>query len=714
MFGLGEARRKSGRRAFNVAPREIPGFSKWIASEMYTESRLVELTLDKLALVMEESERELNERLDLIVDTVMEEVTEDEQSQVENDADSVVSGDDKEVSLNDTVGINDVGLTTLLLKSPSKAKRSSSPQREIQEMRLELINATTNLLISSPKAHKLNTVDTVTDTVADTDGEIDIDDRLKKSANDSFEAISRQIRKSFVNKTRPKSSESPTFSHTVTGETESTDPNLGEAPAPEGSIIGSKEATSPEKEVAEISRLIENAESGLDNQSDVSDFENDLSIDIGPLEKIDIQVRKSEGPASGADITRSPIKFYEIPTREPIVVDSIQKSARKSGASVATRMNSLPNALNPSTMTPSNANQTSKRMQQHITTPAEEESVFIDKSSTKIDRHNYQLHLPPGRFASSAQETSPDEPTIRINRKVRRPQEAKPTTPVQRRGNLTATKSLPHMNIPLVESSPQLRQTPVSSKHLVERLMKPTQSSLKRQRESPTKSDLVNSSTLSRKERENVDSPTTVLVPLKDHSTIEPISIVRSQSLGSGLSPQKSKRSIPLTMKPLKSTDGIRKSSGTSTKLTPPRKLLIHSMNKVGVEMPGTSSNKRRTERVVSLKKPSIPTAISGGPPAGTKTTIVTPDDLPEIESGAEDEEAVCLSDWGARDRLRSQLRAQSKTNPVDVFGTLESVNCETIFGQRYSTRMNIQWREGDALSARELASYERVMGWRV
>lgn len=731
MFGLGAARRKSGKNSFRVNPREIPGFSKWIAHEIYTESKLVELTLDKLALVMEESERELSERMDMIMDAVLSGGTEEEVGSQDSDVE-IVDEDKDEIRIQNespdaTVNINDTGISTLLLKSPSKDKRVSSPLRRIQERKLELVTATTSLLINNnTNSESIKQSTTSIDTIPD------------KLANDSFEAISRQIRKSFVIKTKSnsKNSESPTnFSNTATGETESTDPNIAEPLIPnERLLIVSKGTSSPEKEVEEISRLIENRDNVVDDKSDLSAFEEDLSIDIGPLEKIDIQTRKSELLSilpNNNDITKSPIKFHEIPTREPIVLDSNRKSIRKSVVSVATRMNSQSNVKQLSTNVTTNMFETPKPVtaKKKIPSDIEEDSVFIDKSNTKIDRNNYQLHLPPGRFVSSGQDTSQDEPTIKINRKIRKPtvniNTLENKTPVQTREKLTFTKSLPHMNIPLVESSPQVRQSPINSKDFIDRLMKPTQSSMKRQRESPLK--LMHGSTPSKKVHtghlnENEDSPTTVLVPLKgdDSPNIRPkatgTAFMRSQSLGSGLSPKKPKRSVPLTMKPLKSNEGLRKSSGTSTiQVSPPRKMLIHSMNKVGIGLVGAFPKKQRSEKVVTLKKPTV-SVIAAEPSItiGTKTVITKPEQLPDIDSGAEDEEAVCLADWGGRELLRGQLRAQSKTNPVEVFGGLETVDCDAIFGQRYSLGMNIRWREGDLLSARELASYERVMGWRV
>lgn len=721
MFGLGAARRKSGKNIFRVTPSQIPGFSKWIAHEIYTESRLVELTLDKLALVMEENESELMDRLDLIMDAVVNESSDEEEldrNEINDNGDNIDISDDELPDA--TVKISDMKINTLILKSPVRDKRASSPLRNIQERKLELVNATTSLLTSNANDERSNLRANTIDTVPD------------KSVNDSFEAISRQIRKSFVSKTQSnmKNSESPTnFSNTVTGETESTDPNLGEALIATHTLLGPKDSTSPEKEVEEISRLIENRDIDVDDKSDLSAFDDDLSIDIGPLEKIDIQTRKSELlsilPAT-TDVTKSPIKFHEIPTREPIVLDTNRKSIRKSVASVATRMNSQSSIKQPSTVattntgitgTGTNVYETPKpvTLMSKITKDIEEDSVFIDKSNTRMDINNYQLHLPPGRFISSGQDTSQDEPTIKINRKPRKPtaSDTKPLeqkTPVQTWGKLTSTKSLPHMNIPLVESSPQLRLSPINGKDLFDRLAKPTQSSLKRRRDSPLKA--VHGFTPSKRAplHEREDSPTTVLVPLKSGgSPPKSSSIIRSHSLGSELSIHQPKQNIPLTMKPLKSNEGLRKSNGTSTiQMSPPRKLLIHSMNKVGAGVTGPMTKKHRSEKVVTLKKPATVA------PAITKMAITKPEELPDIDSGAEDEEAVCLAAWGARDVLRGQLRTQSKMNPVEVFGGLQGVDCDAIFGQRYSSGMNIHWRDGDALSARELASYERVMGWRV
>lgn len=71
------------------------------------------------------------------------------------------------------------------------------------------------------------------------------------------------------------------------------------------------------------------------------------------------------------------------------------------------------------------------------------------------------------------------------------------------------------------------------------------------------------------------------------------------------------------------------------------------------------------------------------------------------------------VAQWASASNLKTQLTKQSKINPTRIFGQVSKVDCNEIFGKRYYGSLNVKWQGDDGLSVREMDAYDRRMGWK-
>ncbi|KAG7885559.1 hypothetical protein KL938_000591 [Ogataea parapolymorpha] len=750
MWGVKAAARLKKQREStvgNVDTATIPGFSKWFAQEVNVETKLIKSSVDQLGLAMMEHSEWINE--------VMHEVTScsdlSDLSLLEEDQERQ---QDKDQSV------------MVLLKSPAKLRRVSSPMRDLYSQGVELIQEQTNIVTQhsskdidneEPSMHDSPEpqVSPVLEAESSKQDHSQLQDKLptlspeackqpvsespKRAVSDneessdlSFDAISKNIRKSFARKTLMHEESSPKeeFTRPIAHETATTTPT--------DSVP--KQREKPAQSPADASVLLDEGDIML------SDIDNDISFQIGKLEKIELaQIRiplktdaqTSKLPSVNNSTTpnagRSPIKFAELPSREPLMI----KQGKKKSISKATNQ-------------PKRTTKQIRGPTQHVLRDEnrDELSPFKDYGSfnSSIIKQPYNLRLPPISDLSPSN-TGSSEPTININRGL-----AYKSSPLQNE----LFKS-PHKT-PSKQHNGSPKKSPNKHAHsnLLSRLMAPTEASTKRSKLSPSKENIHLTKTPARLGIDDSRHKSQLLksIKLEKHNEV-------TKATGS---PSKSKSLIPtskITKPPAERLTNldkkIQKSKLSQLELKLPNELnrsklplteqmLQPSSNKsqYGVGSPDAKSlidlhkkleKRKKSEHLlqakrqradIKLRKISVNhSKLNRLPEPATKPTsevvtsksskpvIIDVNELPEINSDNEDDEASKqLAPWGTNANIKQLLRRQAKTNPSSVFGQIQKINCTEIFERSYYGSLNIKWNDSDVLGQKETEEYDRKMGY--
>ena len=146
MLGLTLNRhRQRPRGEDTVQPRDVPGFSKWVAAEVYVHDKLAESTMEKLSITM-------GNNIDWI-------------NNVMNEIDDIDNGSED--------------MSFMLLKSPNR----KSPMKKDNTRELEIMKTTTSMILDEPPRNIIEELHIPTENI-----------------EDSFDLISKDIRKSYAAK----------------------------------------------------------------------------------------------------------------------------------------------------------------------------------------------------------------------------------------------------------------------------------------------------------------------------------------------------------------------------------------------------------------------------------------------------------------------------------------------------------------------------------
>ncbi|KAG7830530.1 hypothetical protein KL942_001244 [Ogataea angusta] len=751
MWGVKAAARLKKQREStvgNVDTATIPGFSKWFAQEVNVETKLIKSSVDQLGLAMMEHSEWINEVMHEVVscsDVSDLSLLEDDQGKEQ----------DKDQSM------------MVLLRSPAKLRRESSPVRDLYSQGVEMIQEQTNIVTQhsskdnddkepsvhnspqpevspvleaesskqdhlqlpvdkspsqSPEARKLSVSESPKRLLSDNEESSDL----------SFDAISKNIRKSFARKTLMHEESSPKeeFTRPIAHETATTTPT--------DSVP--KQREQPHQRPADASVLLDEGDIML------SDIDNDISFQIGKLEKIELaQIRiplkadtqtsklPSVNNSTTPNASRSPIKFAELPSREPLMI----KQGKKKSISKFTNQ----------------PKRTAKQIRgptQHLLRDEnrDELSPFKDYGSfnSSITKQPYNLRLPPISDLSPSN-TGSSEPTIKINRGL-----AYKSSPLQNELARSPNRSPSKQH----NGSPKKSPSKYAHSDLLSRLMAPTEASTKRSKASPSKENMRLTKTPARLGIDDSRHKSQLLksIKLEKHNEV-------TKATGS---PSKSKSLIPtskITKAPSERLTNLDKKIQNTklsqlelklpnelnrSKLPLTEQMLQPSSNKsqYGVGSPDAKSlidlhkkleKRKKSEHLMQAKRqradiklrkisvnhsklnrlpePATKSATEVTSSRPSKPVIIDANELPEISSDNEDDEASKqLAPWGTNANIKQLLRRQAKTNPSRVFGQIQKINCTEIFERSYYGSLNIKWNDSDVLGQKETEEYDRKMGY--
>ncbi|KAG7755819.1 hypothetical protein KL911_001876 [Ogataea haglerorum] len=750
MWGVKAAARLKKQREStvgNIDTAAIPGFSKWFAQEVNVETKLIKSSVDQLGLAMMEHSEWIN--------GVMHEVLScsdvSELSLLEDDQEEEQDKDQSEM---------------VLLRSPAKLRGISSPVRDLYSRGVGMIQEQTNIVSQHGSINNDNEEPTVHNSpVPEVSPVPEIESRkqdhpqlpdkapllspeertlsLSESperpvSNDedssdlSFDAISKNIRKSFARKTLMHEESSPKdeFTRPIVHETATTTPT--------DSVP--KEREKPVQQPADASVLLDEGDIIL------SDIDNDISFQIGKLEKIELaQIRiplktdaqTSKLPSVNNSTTpnagRSPIKFAELPSREPLMI----KQGKKKSISKATNQSKK------------TTKQIRGNTQHHLRDDTRDElSPFKDYGSfnSSIVKQPYNLRLPPISDLSPSN-TGSSEPTIKINRGL-----AYKSSPLQNELSRSPIKSLTKPP----NGSPKKSPSKHAHSDLLSRLMAPTEASTKRSKTSPSKENTHFTKASAGLGIDDSRHRSQLLKPLKLETNNETTKATGSPSKSKSLIPTSKITKTPSERLP-NLDKKIQKTKLSQLELKLPNELnrsklplteqmLQPSSNKsqYGVSSPDAKSlidlhkkleKRKESEHLLQAKRQRVDTKLrqisvnhsklNRLPEPATKATngvmsstaskpvITDVNELPEISSDNEDDEASKqLAPWGTNANIKQLLRRQAKTNPSTVFGQIQKINCTEIFERSYYGSLNIKWNDSDVLGQKETEEYDRKMGY--
>jgi hypothetical protein len=704
MLGLkAAAGRKNRRPEDTVKPKDIPGFSKWITSEVYIEDKIAESSLEQLALSMIENIEWINEAMNDIMNksSGIEEEKEEEEKKVEEEEEKeeekekekaynannaiespignhknhkMVSAKRKEGNLlkessNDdqNIVLKTADNSFLLLKSPRRIReQTSSPIREVRKRELELIRDTTLLVLDKNPYTNTKLIDNT--------GKIEED-----SEDDSFELIKRDIRKSFAAKQK-----------VVTDDKRQNDITVETKIIPLKNDGTAKKIKTPEDEIKELSRLIDGASDGLFSGSN----DEDLSIELDKLEKIELSQVKRGTVVSEY---KSPIKFSEMPTIEPLILGSSRKKSIKKSLIPRRKADKV-----------QSANTT-------VNTPHKKESVFSDIQhieNKKDSIQTFQLKPLPNDMFSTGN-TSIDEPTIKLDRNF--------VKSLKNDQNTQNTRNAQNI----------IQNNQNEDINLISRLMQPTEASRRKSRfststsvSSPNKSAKTSNKTSPQRIIEEEDGKRKIVnrksenfekvyttIPATEFDVLKaPIKEANNKSK----SPVK--RQIPLSKRSLKSSvnyEQLYPSNNIDKEITPNILNLRTTENKTNRIQDHerhrlrslSKGNSRLNHQSVVKEKVQNDSKIKNN-------ENVLPDIIPPMISEKKEHFVEEETDWCSEENLRRQLELQNKINPLSIFREIPPVNCDEVFGRKYGSGMNIVWAPEDILTKAEQRSYEKSMGW--
>lgn len=729
MLGLkGATTRNRGRKTNDtVKPKDIPGFSKWITSEVYIEDKIAESSIEQLALNMIENIEWINEAMYDVTSNVSilstlpeseplgeckndDEVSAKEVHNLPNEKPDIKPNlySEENFDENNNEDSEDIVLRTadnsiLLLKSPRRIQ-NSSPIQQVRKREIEIIKNATNLVLEGPETQ--HNVDHVVplDTL---------------NIDDSFELISKDIRKSFAAKQKStvigsneEVNQQDTESETRKSNTMSNPISITKNTSAKSSsvepVTTGKKVKSPEDEIKELSRLIDGVDDNL-----LSENEDDLDFEIEKLDKIELYQLPRR---SKIQEYKSPIKFSEMPLIEPLTLESSRKKSMRK------------------TLDRQKINNMKTRQHEKISNQSNTTIFNENKNSDNQQRRResrvFQLQPPPNEVFSNG-DNSIDEPTIKLNRNIRKSVQAQSknkenTVNTEEPSN---TDLLSRLMQPTEASKQRIRQSTIS----------PLKSQKTSRKASPQHSSkIIESGELVHKKPNNVGLSGADIVP----STLK-ILEAPSNVVDTGKSVSPIKKQVPLTRKSLKASATYDKLyvgkqleaevdivSGKFYKETlGSKKMIPNKESKIPTisERPHLKSITKTNSRLNhqggrnDMKNPDKHAENHHNTNnIGTESSVgnILPDVIPKIDFDYASEEELELEgsdseDWTSERNILRQLKSQAKINPRSIFGPIPAVDCDKVFGKKFAPGMNIVWDSKDKLGAAEVDAYERAMGWK-
>ena len=755
--------RKRKATGKTVSSKEIPGFSKWIASEVYIEDRIVESTLETLSLNMIENIDWMNNAMDDILyigtadfedldneesgkvgiaerDEKIDENDKGIQNRKENDnGDENIKGNEndnkKDIEKKDRIlnehenengnqnenkNTNNNGEKDVNgYQHDSSMKNDNGNQKADVQSNISPVQPEGNsfLLLKSPRRYRspsspikesnrrqIEIIKNTTTLLVEQEHDIQATEYADGS-NDSFDMIRNDIRKSFAAKQKILELKTSPYK-----------PDTKTSPS-------KNEKKSPEEEIKELSRLIDHASDGI-----FSDESDDTTLNLKTLEKIELsQVKKKSSNGY-----KSPIKFSEMPMLEPLTLGSTRKKS-------IIKKTSLPRLKSrPSGATPSHGMVFEERR-------LDDKRKSLRKSISDRKSLTLQLKpLPKDTFMSA--NTSTDEPTIKLNRNFtkkvkqerekhekeryervlmekekrekKRKEEEENERERERKKTIKEEKEKENKNP--YKTPTQSTKTNSEKNDLISRLMQPTESSRRKSRHStigsPNKSAKTSTKTTPRHAVSKLDSTSAVklnapvLVPT---AAATMPSLLPALDLGNERRSPLKKQQLPLTKRSLKSSTDFDQYKNRPLDGDVELGGMLYHHRKNNSNVGGSRIPVLKKSHLVSNTiKPIIKTTDTA-----TSTNIL-PDDIPMLASENEDEGPETShyvpsgddGEWFSEKNLQRQLYIQRGVNPESVFGKPAKFECETVFGRKYGPNVNFDWSMYRPPTTEERAAYMKSM----
>ncbi len=593
-------------------------------------------------------------------------------------------------------------------------------------------------------------------------------DKIQEVESDSsFEAISKNIRKSFAVGKTHKNAEKEKMQDT---ETERRRQKALKESEWERKLFQEEDKRDREQ-IKEISHLIEEDSDDLL----LSDLDDDVAL--GKLEKIelsDIRIplkNADEGtsipkaPKKGVTPlnSRSPIKFAEMPSRSPLKVRSVKrKSSRKT--------------INGKKSTGTPFSRSSRKRSTAITSPASFSakkrrvssinkratatfgrsmidragpSPFVDEDPAVLRSENrsgekkkFVLGVPPAVFVPEGVRADNEEPTIRIER----------SRLTIRSKRLAERKSAMRENVSGGINEKNGREGEEGRDEKEERNDRDKREEREEINDRDEKEGIHEKEEIHEMDKRNRINPENrerndpIIEQMKQNENLSPVRKPQFQKHVYSSKRKKKEllqmeneqiqkmqsRKIPLTEQSLRPpTLDIGSSSTKSTENSFKKKkemlLHLHMEQKLRRER-HIVAGKNKNAAFKSTERSFLANIAVGDSRMNSKMDQksyekdivgkikVEPIEDPNLVPVVDDTSRLStqyVAQWASASNLKTQLMKQSKINPTRIFGQVSKVDCNEIFGKRYYRSLNVKWQGDDGLSVREMDAYDRRMGWK-
>lgn len=469
----------------------------------------------------------------------------------------------------------------------------------------------------------------------------------------SFEAISNNIRKSMKNDHDKKQSlHSSKSSASKTNTLSSTKESI------------SAEQREAKEQIKEISHLIEEDSDDLL----MSDLDGDFAL--GKLEKIELsdiriplkdshddETSKLMHSKTGVTpLAQSPIKFAELPSREPLRVRSTHKRSTRSVKRSHRRSTKSLAPKSPTTEAEKRHAQKNKPKPKSVSP-----SPFLELARERSPaKKQFKLKLPPPMYTGSIN-ADDEDPTIKLDR-------GRKTMLSRKLHRSLSEKEGYDLKLPRI--APEI----------------PTKS-----KKSPVKRNLQYMKSHGDESRKRI--------PLTEQSLRPPESSKLYASAVREVSGSSSSHMAVASQMIVHRHMEKRRLQDHQMHVK-----RVKTMKERGILQPVNSNRVRKaaapTKSFTKIKKEpleTIPTSISAS----------------DAENSVVNQRASdYVAQWAGDEALEVHLRKQAKIDPMYIFGEVPKVDCDEIFGRHYSASLNAKWRAGDRLTSNEIENYNRKMGW--
>ncbi|KAF6013329.1 hypothetical protein HII12_002045 [Brettanomyces bruxellensis] len=596
-------------------------------------------------------------------------------------------------------------------------------------------------------------------------------DKIQEVENDSsFEAISKNIRKSFAVGKTHKNAEKEKMQDT---ETERRRQKALKESEWERKLFQEEDKRDREQ-IKEISHLIEEDSDDLL----LSDLDDDVAL--GKLEKIelsDIRIplkSADEGTsipkASKKGVTplnsRSPIKFAEMPSRSPLKVRSVKrKSSRKTingKKSTGTPFSRSSRKRSTAITSPVSFSAKKRRVSstnKRVTatfgrsmidragpSPFVDEDPAVLRSENRLgEKKKFVLGVPPAVFVPEGVRADNEEPTIRIERSrltIRSKRLAERKSAM--RENVSG--GINEKNGREGAEGREEREGRDEKEGRDEREERNDRDEKEERNDRDEKEEIHEMDKRNRINPENRERNDPIIEQMKQNENLSPVRKPQFQKHVYSSKRKKKEllqmeneqiqkmqsRKIPLTEQSLRPpTLDIGSSSTKSTENSFKRKkemlLHLHMEQKLRRER-HIVAEKNKNAALKSTERSFLANIAVGDSRMNSKMDQksyekdilgkikVEPIEDPNLVPVVDDTSRLCtqyVAQWASASNLKTQLMKQSKINPTRIFGQVSKVDCNEIFGKRYYGSLNVKWQGDDGLSVREMDAYDRRMGWK-